>query len=266
MPKPKKPIPQVVKPVLTGSWHGRDAVKKGLRLMLNILFVTLIYLILSLLLTFDALALRLLTAAVLIATAWGYLYATGTNAGQADAAFSEIMYLRDQEGKPVTAEDRERCFHPWKGAFAVLVGAAPYLIVTIVFACMTSLDVYSLGVLPSWLTRYTRQSGIGDALAYYQNREGLTTFTVLRIAVRSMTMPFMNVAVKMGDVATLWAERLSPLWMLVAPVGYAVGYAQGLKIRAQINTGIAIGDQKKKKRERRARRERAKSKSPQQLI
>jgi hypothetical protein len=54
--------------------------------------------------------------------------------------------------------------------------------------------------------------------------------------------------------------------MLVAPVGYAVGYAQGLKIRAQINTGIAIGDQKKKKRERRARRERAKSKSPQQLI
>ncbi|MCE5342525.1 MAG: hypothetical protein LLF96_02915 [Eubacteriales bacterium] len=266
MPTPKKPFPEVVKPVLIGSWHGRDAWKQGAKLMLNILFVSIIYLILSLLLTFDALALRMITALVLIATAVGYLYTTGVTAGHADAAFGEIMYLRDQEGKPITAEERERCFHPMKGLFAVLVGAAPYLVITIVFACITTLSTYSLGVLPSWLTRYTRQSGIGDALQYYQGRGGLELFTILRVVIRSMTMPFINVAVKLGDVATLWAERLSPVWILVAPMGYALGYAQGLKARTKINTGIAIGDQKKKRRERKARRERARKSAPERLI
>ncbi len=266
MSNPKKPIQEVVKPLLIGSWHGRDAWKQGLKLMLNMLFVSLIYLILSLLLTFDALFLRVITALVLIATAAGYLYANGVSAGEGDAGFGEIMYLRDQEGRAITAEDRERCFHPAKGLFAVLVGAAPYLIITLIFACVTTQSTYQLGVLPSWLTRYTRQSGIGDALQYYQGRGGIELITIVRIVVRCMTMPFINVAVGLGDVATLWAERLTPIWVLIAPMGYAYGYAQGIKMRTKINTGIAIGEQKKKRRERKARRERSKSRSPQQLI
>ena len=73
MQKQKKPVPEVVKPILIGSWHGQDAVKQGFRMMLNILFISVIYLILSLLLTFDALALRIITSLILIATATAYM-------------------------------------------------------------------------------------------------------------------------------------------------------------------------------------------------
>jgi len=266
MQKNKKPVKEVVKPVLYGSWHGRDAWKMGAKMVLNILFVSLVYLLLSLLLTFDSLILRVITALVLIAAAAGYMYSSGVAAGQKDAAFGEILYARKQEGNRIAEEDLQRSFHPAKGFFAALVGAAPYVLIALVFAFLTQLSTYTLGVLPSWLTRYTRQSGIGDALAYYQDRSGFTAIAILRVAVRSMTLPFMNVAVKLGTDATLWAERLSPLWVLVAPMGYGFGYRQGQKIRTKINTGIAIGVRKKKRNARRERRRRTEKNKPEQLI
>ncbi|MDD3921847.1 MAG: hypothetical protein PHO41_11840 [Eubacteriales bacterium] len=266
MQKAKKPAKEVVKPIMTGSWHGKDARKQGYKLMLNVLFVSVIYVILSLLLTFDSLALRIITGLILVATAGAFLYASGAQAGQTDAAFGEIMYTREQEGKPIPKADHDRCFHPAKGYYAVLIGAAPFMLVALVFACMTSITSYSLGVLPTWITRYTRQSGIGDALAYYNVNHGVQLVTILRVIVRSMTMPFINVSIKLGSVATLWAERLTPLWVVVAPLGYAIGYGQGVKMRTKINTGIAIGEKKKRRRSRRERRARANSRTPQKLI
>ncbi|MEA5000093.1 MAG: hypothetical protein VB087_12000, partial [Candidatus Limiplasma sp.] len=84
-----------------------------------------------------------------------------------------------------------------------------------------------------------------------------------------MTMPFIQVALAMGRDAVLLAERLTPLWVLVAPVGYALGYAQGINVRARVNTGIAIGDQRKKRKarkEQRARQAQAQSRDGNRLI
>ena len=266
MQNKQKKVQEVIKPSLTGSWHGRDAWKQGCKLMLNILFVSVIYLILSLLLSFDSLVLRIISSLILVGAAGAYLYYSGMNVGQSDAAYGEIMYQRQLEGKPVALAEQERCFHPLKGFFAALVGALPFMLIALVFALLTQPTTYALGVLPGWLTAYTRQSSMGDALAYYQMREGVTALSVLRIVVRSMVMPFINVAVKLGDTPTLWAERLAPLWVLVAPLGYGFGYGQGLKVRAKINTGILIGDQKKKRRERKERRARAQKNTPERLI
>ena len=266
MQKSKTTIPEVNKPVQYGDWHGSGSVKLGLKLMLSVLFVSLLYLILSLLMSFDSLPLRVVTAVILVGAAFVYLYYNGMGVGQSEAAFAEIMYQRVQEGKTLSKEDLQRCYHPLKGFFTVLIGAAPFMLIALVFALMAQPARYSLGVLPNWLTAFTRQSGIGDALAFYQNREAVTFLSVLRVVVRSLTMPFINVAVKMGTDATLWAERLSPLWVLIAPLGYGFGYRQGLKIRAKINTGIVIGDQRKKRRERKERRARSRSSSPERLI
>lgn len=267
MQKQKPSVPEVNKPVLTGSWHGGDALRQGGKLMLSILFVSVVYLILSLVLSFDALALRVLTSVLLIGAAWMYLYFNGMNVGQSDAAYAEIMFQRRAEGKTVALKEQERCFHKAKGFFAVAIGVAPYFLIALVFAFLAQPARYTLGVLPTWLTGYTRQSAMGDALAYYQVHEGVSALSVLRIVVRGMTMPFITVAVKLGNVATLWSERLSPLWVLIAPLGYGFGYAQGLKARAKINTGILLGDQKKKRKERKERRERAqKGKAPERLI
>ena len=117
MQKQQTKVQEVIKPSLTGSWHGKDAFKLGYKLMLNILFVSLIYLILSLLLSFDSLVLRILSSVALVGAAAAYLYYSGMNAGQGDAAFSEIMYQRQVEGKEVTQADRERCSSPGEGFF-----------------------------------------------------------------------------------------------------------------------------------------------------
>lgn len=69
----------------------------------------------------------------------------------------------------------------------------------------------------------------------------------------------------------LLAERLSPLLVLISPLGYAIGYMRGQQLRDRINTGIKVGDDKKKRREQKARKKRQRqqpraSKGPQQLV
>lgn len=269
MPKKAEPVQPVVKPILMGHWHGRDASQKGRKVMLNLLFVTFMYLVLGLLLSFDALLLRILAGVMLLFTAATFLYYQGMNAGQTDAAFAEIMYQRQAEGKPVANEELDRCFHPGKGFYAAFLGALPYLLVALVFAVLcffTELPGYRLGVLPAWLTASLREGDTGTALHYYTLGRGLDFITVLRIVVRCMTMPVANIAVKMGDMATLWADRLSPLWVAIAPLGYGFGYRQGQAIRTKINTSIVIGGQRIKTRQRKERTARQRSSSPQRLI
>lgn len=265
MQKKQQPVQEVKKPILQGSWHGRDAWKLGGKVLLNVLVVSILYLVLGMMLTFDSLALRLLTSLMLVGGAAAFLYSSGLAVGQTDAAFAEIMYQRVQEGKDVPQADRDRCYHPMKGFFAALVGAAPFFLVALVFAVLTRPVEYALGVLPSWLSGLTRQSEFGDALLYYSETSGMSLVSVLRIICRGMAMPFITVAIGLGDSAVLIAERLIPLFVLVAPLGYGFGYRNGLKARIRINTGIVIGDNKKKRRERKERKKRA-QRSPQQLV
>jgi len=266
MAKQDPTVPLVIKPVLRGSWHGPDATRLGLHMMLSILLVSLIYVVLSLLFSFDLLALRIVTSLMIVAAAFAYLYRNGITAGQNDAAYAEIMFSRKQEGKPVSDSDLARCFHPMKGYWIALLGVAPFLITAIVFALLAQPTTYSLGVLPQWMDGYARQSELSDALNYYARQEGVSAMAVLRVAVRAMVMPFINVAVKIGDPATLWAERLSPLWVLIAPLGYGIGYGQGLKQRIRINTAIAIGDRKKMRRSRKEHRARVNTREPERLV
>lgn len=266
MAKQAMPVKEVKKPILTGGWHGVDALKKSRSVLLGVLVVSFLYLILSLLLSFDSLILRIIFGLSMVTLAVLYFYYQGSGAGQSDTAFAEIMYLREAEGQPVTDTDRARCYHPMKGFFIALLGALPYMLLMLVFACLTVKEHYVLGTLPAWLTAYTRESGIGDALAFYAQRDGMTAMVVLKVIARSMTMPFINVAVKLGADAVLWCERLSPLWVLLAPLGYGFGYRQGPKIRNKINTGIAIGVQRKLRREKRDRKVRQRPSGPQRLI
>ena len=262
----KTTVPPVETPTLTGSWHGRDATVLGLKMMLRMLAVTLVYVIVSVLFSFDALALRILTGLLLVGSACFYLYAGGLQAGVSDAAFGEIMYSRQAEGKTVLPAEKARCFHPAKGFWIALLGALPFLCLTLLYAVQATPERYTLGLLPDWLQGAAQQQSLGEALRYYANREGLSTLAILRIVVRALVMPFINVAVKMGGDATLWAERLAPLWVLLAPLGYGFGYAQGKKQRAKIHASIAAGVQKKLRRERKERRARARQNKPEQLI
>ncbi|MEG2949398.1 MAG: hypothetical protein RR946_01815 [Clostridia bacterium] len=264
--KKKPPIEEVKKPILTGSWHGKDAWKLAGKRAISILAVSLVYLIAGLLLGFDNLAGRIVTSLAVVLLVIYYQYHQGMGKGQDDAALAEIMYQRTQEGKEVTQSDRERCFHPFKGTFATLVGALPFVLFALVFAFLTKPSEYVLGVLPSWTEGLMAQNEFGDALHYYGLNSGLGAVDVMRVMDRAMVMPFINVASYIGDYAALLVERLSPLLVLIAPMGYGFGYARGVDLRTKINTGIKMGDDKKKRKERKARKQRQRSSAPERLV
>ncbi|MBE0600312.1 MAG: hypothetical protein IH607_00885 [Firmicutes bacterium] len=89
--------------------------------------------------------------------------------------------------------------------------------------------------------------------------------SIFRIVVRAITMPFINVSLLLGQQGVLWAERLAPLWIILAPLGYGLGYLQGPKLRVKVNTGIAIGMRNKRRKQRKERRART-DKKPEQLV
>ena len=262
----KKPVELVRKPIVQGSWHGRDAKKMALKFALTFAAVTLVYLLAGALMSFEAVWLRTVMGLLIVAVVAYYLYASGLNKGQSDAAYGEILYNRRENGHEIAPIDADRSFHRFKGFFAVLAGSIPFVIFALVFACITQKVSYTLGALPSWTEEMLYQEEFGTALAYYQQQSGMSTLSILRIIDRAMVMPFVNIAAPLGADALLLVERLSPLLVLVAPVWYGVGYAQGLNYRARINTGIKMGDDKKKRRERKARRQRQQSKTPERLI
>ena len=260
----KVDIQDVHKPFLAGTWHGKDAWRLAGKIMLCVPVVSVMYLFLSLLLSFESLAWRIVFAAAPVLLAVSYLYGMGLRKGESDASFSEIMYSREAEGHPITDLDRERCFHPAKGFFAALMGVMPYILLTAVFACMASPAEYALGSLPGWTRDLLRQNELGDALQYYAVKQGIDWMDIYRVLVRTMVMPFVNVAMLMGNQAILWTERFSPLLVALAPLGFGFGYRNGLKARVRINTGILIGDAKKKNKERKEKKRRRNS--PERLI
>jgi len=264
--KNKKPVEIVRKPIVQGSWHGKDAWKMVGPRVLTMLLVTFFYLVAGLMLTLDSLWGRVATCAVVVLAVTYYLYAAGLTQGQSDAAFGEILYTRRENGHTIPEDERARSFHPLKGWFTALLGAAPFVLLALVFACLTQPITYRLGALPAWTESLMAQTEFGSALNYYYTQPGMTALDILRIIVRAMIMPFINVAVYLGNDAALLAERLSPLLVLVAPMGYGLGYSQGLNYRAKVNTGIKMGDDKKKRKERKARKQRQRSKAPERLI
>ncbi len=264
--KKKTMIEEVRKPYVTGSWHGKDAWALAAKRALTMIALLFVYLITGVLLAFDNLLGRVFSCIMVVGVSGYYLYASGMAQGQTDVAFGEILHTRQQNGQEIAADECARSYHPLKGMFAVLVGAIPFVVFALVFAIITKQTAYRLGALPAWASALTSQSEFGDALRYYETLEGMSAMDVLRIIDRAMIMPFINVATHFGPEAALLAERLSPVLILIAPMGYALGYMQGPNLRTRINTGIKMGDDKKKRKERKARKQRQRSKAPERLI
>lgn len=267
----KKPVELVRKPIIPGSWHGKDAQKMAFKRYLSVLATTAIYLFGSILLGLDAMWGRILTCLTIVGGITYYQYMNGMNQGENDAAFGEILYGRQQNGRHIPEDECERSFHPMKGFYAALVGAAPFALFALVYAFMTEPVYYSLGVLPAWADGLMSQTEFATGLNYYNVGSELGVLGVMRIIDRAMIMPFVNIASGMDMHAVLLAERLSPLLVLISPMGYALGYSRGQHLRDQVNTGIKMGDDRKKKREAKARRKRQRQqqqqrKGPQQLV
>lgn len=248
----KKPA-TIYKPFLPGKWGGKQCLTRGLRVFAYLLGFIFVYLFVGQVLMFDSMLLRVLLNLLLLLGFAALLYSDGAKAGVDDVAFGEITLQRQQSGHQLDEEEVRRGYHPAKGFCSALAGAAPLLVVSLVFAFITQLQVYQLGGLPSWLSGLERRADIGLALSYYREPAAFGLEQALRIVVRLAIFPFISMAGTGSPQTLLWLERLSPLLVLIVPMGYALGYLQGKRLRGMVHGAIQTNDRRRTRRERRAR-------------
>ena len=87
----------------------------------------------------------------------------------------------------------------------------------------------------------------------------------MRLIVRMMVMPFVNIIGADNKDAILLLERVSPLINLLPVLAYGLGYVNGVGVRTSVHTNIALGKKKAKRKQAKERRARRQAKGPEQL-
>ena len=247
--KKKKTIKPIAKPYLRGTLMGRTVLLRAVKLPLYALIFIAINLFLGAAFSFEgSVFLRVVMNCALIAGCVLLLYSAGQNVGYNDITFAEIMYNHQQEGKPVSPEERDRCYHPLKGAVTAALGYLPLLILALIYALTAQKQVFSLPPLPGWVSGYSDQGDLGTALQYYQSTAPMTAAGLLRIVMRMMIYPYINLVGARSADMTLLMDRLSPLTLSLPYLGYAIGYLRGRHSRAMLHGSMAAADRKKRRR------------------
>lgn len=252
------------KPVLLGRAVSLLAARRGLEVLAYLLVYAVLYFFLGQLLVMDARWLRTLLNLAALGGLYYLMFHEGIGTGEGDAAFAEIAMSRSQAGKQASTADLARCYHPGKGFFTAFVGALPLLLLSLIHALTAVREHVGLGALPSWLSAYELRADISLALSYYHESAALTIREVLRLAVRLLVFPYVNLLGAGGADALLAVDRISPLLVLIAPTFYAAGYLQGPRRRAMIHSGIQEGNRKAERRRGKPRD--AGDKPPRQLV
>lgn len=264
--KKKTTKPQIKKPFLRGKPVSALAIRRGFRILTYLLLSTILYFFLGQLMVIEVPWLRILVNLVALGAFAGLLYSNGARDGEGDVSFAEIAYTRKQEGKPVSEEDLNRCFHPAKGFVTALAGALPVVLLCLVYAFMAVKDTYSLGALPSWVGAYESRADIGLALSYYHDYAGIGAADILRLFVRLLVFPFVNMVGSRNADALLLIERLSPLLVLIVPMFYGIGYLRGETYRSMVHGGIAANAKRTAQKQRKKKKAAARRQEPKKLV
>lgn len=258
----KKPFTQGT-PVDTETW------KKALFFFGTLLMVYFVSLIVCSMTGFSQTFLRIGVNLVIIVGILLIFYNNGANYGENAVARGEIVWQRKEKQENVSDSEVRLSYHPLKGLIMAAAGTLPFFILALVLALTTSLQTSSQGTIPGWLQSYLGRDEIGGALTAYTNPRGLTAVELIRVVVRIMILPYINLAgTAANKMMTLWMERLSPVIVLLPAIAYGIGFIQGPGLRSRVHTEIAENTKKRirrEKRERRLRRQSSGRSGPQQL-
>lgn len=262
--KTKKPIKPVTKPFLRGKAVDGSSFKSMIMFFLAMLVMAVANLFLSTLLLWDNQWISIIFNAMLLLVIYALFFQGGANKGTTAVNQGEILYQRREDGKPVGQKELAACYHPLKGFIVGLVGSLPVLVCAVLLAMVAQRQMSGLGALPGWIGTLQRRPEVGAALSYYNVIEPMTMEDTLRVIIRMMIMPFVNMVGSSNRDGLLTLERLSILPLLLPALSYGIGYMQGVSVRTQVHTDIARGKRKRAKKERKQRQARMR-KEPEQL-
>ncbi|MGN0746340.1 MAG: hypothetical protein ACI4ML_06685 [Aristaeellaceae bacterium] len=252
---------------LKGSPVDGKTARNALTFMGSILLMAIAFLLLGMAMMMENAILRVAFNSCLLAAALLLFFQTGAGQGAVAVNMGEMLFDRRKSGGQVTAKEQKTCYHPLKGLLTGLLGSIPVVLAAVVLALVAKRQMTALGALPSWLSAFEGRTDIGNAVAYYHQPAALTVEDVLRVIIRVLMMPLVNIVNPYGADALLTLERFSPLVMLAPALFYGLGYTQGVRARKQVHAGIAEGEIKRKKKEKRQRKaqQRRVPKGPEQL-
>jgi hypothetical protein len=263
--KKQQKIEKVTKPFVKGDIVDRTTLGSALKFFLGTVVMCIAYLILCVMMNFEAAWLNILINVSIVAGVCLFFYQYGINAGADAVNQGEIMYGREEKGRPVAEWERSMCYHPLKGLVSALIGSIPLVVCSVVLALIAKRQMTNLGVLPSWLGGIEGRQEIGNALAFYHENGSMSLESVLRMVVRMSTMPFVNMIGASDKDAMLVLERISPVLNLLPALAYGLAYMNGVSVRTSVHTSIAQGKKKIKRKQAKERRARMQNRGPQQL-
>jgi hypothetical protein len=262
--KPKKKIQPVYKPYLKGIPRDTQTVRRASSVLGLIAISMFIYLIAGSVLVNGNILIRAVLSLVFVAMFVSLAYSNGMNTGFQDVTFAEIAYQRRENGKTLDESEAAKCYHPAKGLVNALMGVTPFFLLAVVLAVSAQPQFFIRSSLPVWVSALERRTEVGAALQFYHQSVPWSIVDIIRMIVRLAIMPFITLAGSDNVWQTVWVERLSPLLVLIIPLGYAAGYLRGPDARAKMHAGIAANVRRRRKREK--KRLEQKRKEPEQLV
>lgn len=261
--KNKKIIKPVHKPFLRGTPVDGTTLPGAAKLFLSLFGLVLANLLLGTMAAWDIQWLNILFNCALLLVIYGIYYQYGAAKGTAAVNQGEILHQRKEAGRDIAAREQAACYHPAKGFIIGILGLAPALVCCLLLAVTAQKQYTGLGALPSWIASLQRQPETAGALSMYGTAASMSLESVLRVIVRMLIMPFVNMVGSDNHEGLLLLERLSLLPMLLPGISYGIGYLQGENIRSRVHTDIAAGKRKRARKEKKRRQ--AQAKGPEQL-
>lgn len=252
----KPAVKEVQKPFISGSIIDENTLKNSLFFTGTMIVVIFIAFLACAAATFSNLLLRLAMNLAVIAVALMIFFNSGSRHGAEAVARGEILYQKKERGQSFSGEERKICFHQAKGFLTGFIGTIPFLILALLLAVNTGIQMTEAGTLPSWMQAYTRRSDIGNALISYTQPEGMNFIDYCRMLIRICIIPFVNIVGHTDKAGLCVLEKLSPLILLLPAAAYGTGYLTGRNIRTRIHTAISENNKRRiqKDKKRRAAR------------
>lgn len=261
----KKKVEKVSKPYLKGDVFDRTTLPGALKFFAGTVVMTIVFLIVCVMMSWGQQWLNVAINLAIVLLVYMMFAQFGMNSGADAVNQGEIMFSREEKGRPVADWERRLCYHPFKGLLSAMIGSVPLVICSIILACVTERQMTGLGALPSWVGGIEGRQEIGNALAIYHETGSMTLDAVVRLIVRMSTMPFVNIVGAANKDGMVLLERISPLLNLLPGIAYGLGYMNGVSVRTGVHTNIALGKKKAKRKQDKERRARRQAHGPEQL-
>ncbi len=261
----KAKIEKVSKPYLRGDMYDRTTIPGALKFFAGTVVMAVIFLVVCMMMNWEQTWLNIAVNSAVLLLTYMMFAQFGMNAGADAVNQGEIMYAREEKGRPVADWERKLCYHPLKGLLTGLIGSVPILLCSIVLALIAERQMSGIGTLPSWVGSMEGRPEFGAALAVYHETGSLTLQSAMRLIVRMTTMPFVNMIGAGNSDGMLLLERISPILNLLPAVAYGLGYINGVGVRTTVHTNIALGKKKAKRKQAKERRSRIQRRGPEQL-